>query len=346
MSNRNIAVPLATATASVIWLGTAVALFAIGSIDVGALLVLIGMWALGCLGLAILRYARRAARADGLHDEIADLAGRVSADASRLESVLQQLEIAGQRQDGRIYDAVADVHASVKRFQDVQLPALRRHITNAGINDSEQVMAWTELREVLGVTQPMPPLRGWAASPDILRIVVNRLLRDRPALVVECGSGTSSVWLGLAVRKVGGRLVSLEHDAEFAARSRELVASYGLDDTVEVRHAPLVEYRRTPQSEPQPWYDLRMTDDLREVGLLFVDGPPAATAPDARYPALPAFLDAGSQDLVVILDDADRPDERSTVERWLEEFDGFSARRPPAEKGAVVLERVRGSDPA
>ncbi|MFF2370075.1 class I SAM-dependent methyltransferase [Agromyces sp. NPDC058110] len=222
------------------------------------------------------------------------------------------------------------------------LPAVvattRRVVARADHDGYEQFVAWTELREHLGVPAPfMPSLRGWAVSPDALRVLVRLIDEIRPALVVECGSGASSVWLGYALRRTGGRLVALEHDVEYAERSRRLVDEHGLGDVVEVRAAPLEAWQAAPGAPSQPWYDLSVLHDLSGIGLVFVDGPPAATGVEARYPAVPALFDRCAPGAAFVLDDAARDDERAVGERWLAEFPALVLERMPAEKGLDVF---------
>jgi hypothetical protein len=124
------------------------------------------------------------------------------------------------------------------------------------------------------------------------------------------------------------------------------VAAHGLDDLVEVRHAPLTEVKTEfsgagedgPVESAPHWYDLSRLDDLDRIGLLFVDGPPQATGEQARYPAVPALLPRCTADAVVVLDDADRPDERALGDRWVAEHH-LRRTEEPAEKGAHVFVR-------
>jgi caffeoyl-CoA O-methyltransferase len=58
--------------------------------------------------------------------------------------------------------------------------------------------------------------------------------RSRRALEIGGASGYSAIWMGLALRETGGRLVTIEYDSE---RAKELVANVeraGLSDVVEV----------------------------------------------------------------------------------------------------------------
>ncbi|MBR8740681.1 class I SAM-dependent methyltransferase [Nocardiopsis sp. MG754419] len=239
------------------------------------------------------------------------------------------------------------VRTEVRELRDTALPravqTLDRSGARRGRHDYEQHVAWTELRAHLDVAPFMPPLRGWAASPDVLRVLVRIIDRDRPELVVECGSGASSVWIGYALRKAGvGRLVAIEHDARYAELSRALVAAHALDDVVEVRHAPLVPVPAEIAdgvSANVPWYDTDALSDLKGIGLVFVDGPPQATGPEARHPAVPALLPACVERAVFVLDDADRTDERSLGDRWLAAHPELVRTEEPTEKGAHVFTR-------
>ncbi|GII86701.1 hypothetical protein Ssi03_46910 [Sphaerisporangium siamense] len=202
-----------------------------------------------------------------------------------------------------------------------------------------QLEALVDVRALLQPRAPLPRLRGWAASPDVLRLLVERVAVDHPKIIVECGSGASSVWLGYAVQRFGGgRVIALEHDERFAGSSRDLVIAHGLQDVVEIRHAPLTSWR--DGDEVIPWYDTRALDDLTDIGLVFVDGPPGATAPLARYPALPALLPRCAPDAWFVLDDGARAAEREIADRWLAEFPEITGSSFPAEKGATVLRRT------
>lgn len=280
-----------------------------------------------------------------LQRSVRALATAVSGHTRKVTEVLGQdrLEIT------RSLDGVGE---RLTRLQDHALPKASREIQRAvtvqGRHDYEQQVAWAELRAYLDVAPFMPPLRGWAASPDVLRLLVRLIDRHRPELVVECGSGASSVWIGYALRRAGtGRLVAVEHEARYAELSRDLVAAHGLDDVVEVRHAPLTEVKAElagtepdgPVESAPLWYDLSRLNDLDRIGLLFVDGPPQATGEQARHPAVPALLPRCTADAVVVLDDADRPDERALGDRWIAEH-RLHRTEEPAEKGAHVFTRL------
>src|SRR5690242_20570642 len=64
-----------------------------------------------------------------------------------------------------------------------------------------QVEALAGIFLELGITHSLPPTRGWAASPDFLREIAVHVLHARPGVIVECGSGVSTVVLARCLQK-------------------------------------------------------------------------------------------------------------------------------------------------
>lgn len=54
------------------------------------------------------------------------------------------------------------------------------------------------------------------------------------ALEIGSASGYSAIWMGLALRETGGRLVTLEYDRDRAHEAAENVRRAGLDDVIQV----------------------------------------------------------------------------------------------------------------
>jgi predicted O-methyltransferase YrrM len=150
-----------------------------------------------------------------------------------------------------------------------------------------QLEALQNLSAMLPATDVLPATRGWAASPDLLAVLVGLVITERPSLVVECGSGASALWLALAMRRfeIHGRIIALDHDPVFGGKTRCFLARHDVSDLAEVRDAPLESF--SLDGETYSWYARQAWGDLTGIDLLFVDGPPAATGHRARYPALP-----------------------------------------------------------
>lgn len=194
-----------------------------------------------------------------------------------------------------------------------------------------------QLEQALQPSGPIPPGDSWAAAPDLLLHLVEQIRSRRPALIVELGSGTSTLWLATALRTFGipGRVVSLEHDPGYREQTAQGLGRLGLGDFAEVRLAPLEQF--TVQGGTWPWYAASAWRDLRGCGLLFVDGPPGWSAPLARYPAVPLLADALVPGAAVFLDDHDRADEQAIVTRWLQQYPAWSLERLAHRKGTAVL---------
>src|SRR5687768_2537817 len=113
-----------------------------------------------------------------------------------------------------------------------------------------------------------------------------------------------------------------------------MLAAHGLNAVAEVRDAPLREL--TTNGKTYQWYDVDKLADLTGIDLLLVDGPPAATGPDARYPALSVLAERLAGTATVVLDDANREDERDAVRRWTEEVPGLTEERVLLGRHAVL----------
>lgn len=185
----------------------------------------------------------------------------------------------------------------------------------------------------------IPPLGLWTASADLLVELVDRLVEGRPAVVIEGGSGVSTVVMALAVREHGlpTKVIALEHNPEWADHTRRMLERHGVAEFAEVRVAPLAP--TSLADHETPWYDESAIADLSEIGLVLVDGPPEGTGPRARYPMVPLLKDKLADHCTILVDDTARPGDADVVERWkpfLPEFE-FEALR--LDKGASVLTR-------
>lgn len=201
-----------------------------------------------------------------------------------------------------------------------------------------QLEALIGLYATLGIQAPLPRMRGYAVSPDFACELARIVRALEPDLVVEFGSGVSTVISAYALSRNGhGRIVSLDHDADWCANSRALIAEHGLESIAEVVHAPL-----TPldlHGEQWLWYDMRAITPLDSIDLLVVDGPPGHIQSLARYPSVPVMLERLRPEGAILLDDTDRDDEQEMLGRWSREFESLSFENRRTEKGTVIARR-------
>lgn len=168
---------------------------------------------------------------------------------------------------------------------------------------------------------PFAPLMGgWAMDAAALHGIVQLIIDSQPALIFECGSGASSVWIGRVLKELGcGRLVSLEHLPEYRDKALHALEEEELSAFADIVFTPLVDHQLG--SETWSWYDVSsITLRAGSIDVLIVDGPPGDDNIMARYPALPVLRDALASGAFVLLDDVHRADERKIADRWKTEF--------------------------
>jgi hypothetical protein len=199
-----------------------------------------------------------------------------------------------------------------------------------------QVEALQGLYVDLGLKKSLPPTRGWAASPDFLREIAQHALEKKPAQVVECSSGTSTLIMARCMQLNGsGKVYSLEHDHEYAQTTRNHLARHGLSDWATVFDTPLRLHRI--KDETWPWYTEEVLPAGCKIDMLIVDGPPMVTRPLARYPAGPILFPLLGAHAAVFLDDSARNEEKKILETWHDEFPELHQTYRACEKGCAVL---------
>lgn len=223
-------------------------------------------------------------------------------------------------------------HLESMRRSDAAVSRLK----NEAVNDFRQVESLLYLTSLLRPDPPLPDTRDGAASPDFLKKILELMAERRPSLVVEAGSGVSTLVIGYNLKRLGGgRVVALEHDPAFAKTARDWISLHRLEEYASVIDAPL----RAASTGNQAWYDTSALSLDAPIEMLIVDGPPATIGQMARHPALPVLHGRLAPNCVVLLDDGNREDERLTAKRWTTEFPEFSAEFLHLEKGAYLLRR-------
>jgi predicted O-methyltransferase YrrM len=197
-----------------------------------------------------------------------------------------------------------------------------------------QIQAHNSLEKILGLPKPLPPMRGWAGSPDFLLTVAQDILRTKPENVTECSSGLSTLVSARCLQINGkGHVYSLEHDAHYAEKTRALLLENGLSEWATVFVAPLEKGK-----DGLIWYrENTLPKTEKPIDVLIIDGPPAPGSSMARFPAIPRLKDRFANKFAVFLDDADRADEIEAVKQWQQQLNGVTETRPPAEKGLSIL---------
>lgn len=205
-------------------------------------------------------------------------------------------------------------------------------------------LSWLQKR--MKIPGRLPPLRGWATSPDVLLHLHEHVMAAQPRLVVEFGSGASSLVIADALRQNGfGKLVSLDHSEHYGGMTRESLRREYLDQWVDLRIGELEPWtgqhlgrQEGQEDEALHWYPVRLLEGLEGIDMVLVDGPPGATCQHARYPALPALVERLSAEATVWMDDTIRQDEKDICEDWAQRY-GMTTEYLAYEKGLGILRR-------
>jgi predicted O-methyltransferase YrrM len=191
-----------------------------------------------------------------------------------------------------------------------------------------QSEAMQQLLSLLKFSAPVPPTRSWAASPDLLLTLTQLVRTHNPKLVVELGSGVST----LVVAKAGAKkVISIDNSAEFAGKTREVLKEHKVRG-VDIRVAELKAH-----ISGVDWYDTNVIKDLKRIDLLIVDGPPGSKNPQARMPARAEFIAKLSPKAIIVIDDVNRDGERKLAEAFAKALPNHILTIYPHEKGTAVI---------
>lgn len=210
-----------------------------------------------------------------------------------------------------------------------------------------QLESFSWLQRTLAIQGGLPPLRGWPISPDFLLRLHNWIRKNKPQVIVETGSGASTLVIADALRQNGkGQLFSFEHLKKYGDQAWQTLVDENLTRWVDLRVGYLVAWNNdhlNPENSEKPsiWYPLNL-NGIHHVDLLIVDGPPGGSCHYARYPAVPALFNRLSANAEIWMDDANRQDEKDICESWAELY-GFDLEYIPLEKGLARLVRSGGN---
>lgn len=191
-----------------------------------------------------------------------------------------------------------------------------------------QIEAYTQLLKLIDFKAAIPSTRSWAASPDLLLTINEIVKKNRPGLVVELGSGVSTL---VAAKSGAKRIVSLDDSEEFGNKTRLMLKEHKVRG-VDIRIASL-----QPYANGSTWYDTSSIKDLKKIDLLIIDGPPGSKNPQARYPALAEFKDKLSPQAVIVIDDVNREGERKLAEDFAKALPTHRIEILSHEKGTAVI---------
>jgi len=220
--------------------------------------------------------------------------------------------------------------AALLAFGAIQWPWLLRSLRGGRLADKHALL------DRLGLPHDaLPYLGSWKADVGLLVLLTDHILEYKPKLVVEFGTGASTLIIAKAQEMAGGgRLISFDQHGDFVDSTRQWLADHGLE-------ADLRAVGLTPSDGGWPglWYDHGPLPN--GIDLLLIDGPPWVIHPLTRGSADTLFhrLSPGG---TIMLDDGARPGERVVARRWRQRWSDFEFELVKSgTKGTLVGRRRR-----
>lgn len=210
--------------------------------------------------------------------------------------------------------------------------ALKKEILNA----TQQLEAYLGVQNFLNHGERIPGMHGWPISPDFALYLIELIDSNDYDLIIEFGSGTSTVIMAKALArtqhkrqsKFSAVQVAFEHLESYYLQTQSELKNSNLLHAVQLTLTPLASYLAT-NGETYPYYkcqeklsELRNMNSLADIKILMViDGPPGSTGKHARYPAVPLALEYFKDSSIdILLDDYARDDEKEIAKLWLEDI--------------------------
>lgn len=171
---------------------------------------------------------------------------------------------------------------------------------------------------------------GWSGNREFLQACVTHALTCSGA-ILECGSGLTTLLLGIVAQSRCLPVWTLEHMPVWAERVQAALDHFRIA-AVNLRCEPLQDYGAFD------WYSAPSEAIPGQFELVVCDGPPASTR-GGRYGLGEVMRKRLGEACTILLDDADRADERSAASRWSRDLD-MSCDLHGRSNPYFVLERV------
>lgn len=228
---------------------------------------------------------------------------------------------------------------------------LRSALRYSSSNTVRQIENFISVDRFLNEGRKPLSFHDWPISPDIALYLLNKLLEEEFDLIIELGSGTSTVLISKTLqqlKRTKTKFYSFEHNEKYKAKTLKSLSEVG-EEYFNVVHAPLsmieidncdYHYYSIPDEIFSYLNSLKINKYFK--AMILVDGPPGGLNALARLPALYVFSDIiKNSNSTVVIDDANRIDEKKILDIWKEELKSegvsFDIENVKTEKGCVIL---------
>jgi predicted O-methyltransferase YrrM len=172
----------------------------------------------------------------------------------------------------------------------------------------------------------LPPSDDWSLDATTLMLLMQFLEADQPGAILEFGTGKSTlVFAAHAASQVrlgqpAPQLFAVDHDSRWLELTRQQLEANGLAGYVQLILAPLSVQSFAERSQQAYSFSAEDRRKLAQAGgldLCLIDGPPGEVGRSGSLPLVAEYLRPGA---LVLLDDANRPDERQIWKQWQTQY--------------------------
>ena len=151
----------------------------------------------------------------------------------------------------------------------------------------------------------------WSAHDEYLLSCIRNSLTHTINPILECGSGLTTILLGIIAERTGNSLWTLEHSQYWGQRVSNILIKYSIK-SVNLIISPLKDYGDFY------WYAPPIDIMPTRFGLVICDGPPGGTK-GGRSGLLAVMRSKLGKGSLILLDDASRKAEQSVADLWNKE---------------------------
>lgn len=152
---------------------------------------------------------------------------------------------------------------------------------------------------------------SWSALEEYI-VACLKFANQSSGPILECGSGLTTILLGVVAQKSGNTVWSLEHNLDWQERVTKYLRRYRIRSV----HLCLSELQDYGEFS---WYAPPLDEMPEKFSMVVCDGPPGDTR-GGRYGLLPIMKSRLAPGAVILLDDARRQGEFATASRWANEL--------------------------
>lgn len=250
---------------------------------------------------------------------------------AKLQPLSQSIEMLSQelkKQNTELSEKISKQNTELTKLRKQLESTVKKEMLNA----TQQLEAFLNIQSFFTHGEHQPIMHGWPISPDFALYLIGLLEKNDYDLILEFGSGTSTVIMAKALARLQRQnqskpavvQIAFEHLEQYHTQTLANLQSAGMAGTVEVVLAPLQPYK-APNDNTYPYYACQ--EKLTELAnskqapyrkiLVVVDGPPGSTGKHARYPAFSIVLNHFKNSQIdFVLDDYFRDDEKEVGTLW------------------------------